>query len=236
MLFLQALVKQLFSTRFNLLFLEFFMTRLSNIVIAAALTLPLAAVAQVSVTTASSVEAGIRAKGGEIEVRATVVELDKVARTAVLKGPRGDFTTVNVPAEVKNFDQVSVGDVLVIRYVTAIAATLEPVSNKGIRERVESSGVSAADAGAMPGAIAGRKVEILAQIKAIDTKAGTVTLRGATRSVTIGIPANMDVSKLKVGGEVRAVYVEALVMNVERVVAPVAAPAKVTKPAPAVTK
>ncbi|MFZ6747537.1 hypothetical protein [Undibacterium sp. Ren11W] len=208
------------------------MTRLTKIVLACALAFPVAAFAQATVTTASAAASGVRAKAGEIEVRATVVELDMANRTATLKGPKGKLVTVNVPAEVKNFDQVLVGDELVVRYMTAVAAKLEPVSNNGIRERVESTTTGAAPAGGMPGALVGRKVEILADVKAIDTKAGTATLRGATRTFTIAIPEGMDVSKVKVGSQVRAVFVEAVVLNVEHVAKP-AAPAAAAKPAAA---
>ena len=202
------------------------MTRLTKTVLACALAFPVAAFSQATVTTASTAASGVRAKAGEIEVRATVVELDMANRSATLKGAKGRLVTVNVPVEVKNFDQVLVGDELVVRYITAVAAKLEPVSNNGIRERVESTTTGAAPAGDMPGALVGRKVEILADVKAIDTQAGTATLRGATRTFTIAIPEGLDVSKVKVGSQVRAVFVEAVVLNVEHV----------AKPAPAAKK
>jgi hypothetical protein len=200
-----------------------FMTRLTKIVLACALAFPVAAFAQATVTTTSASASGVRAKAAEIEVRAKVVELDMANRTATLKGPKGQFVTVTAPAEMKNFDQVVVGDELVVRYMAAIAAKLEPVSNNGIRERIESTTTGAAPAGDMPGALVGRKVEILADVKAIDTKAGTATLRGATRSFTVAIPEGMDVSKVKIGSQVRAVFVEAVVLNVEHVAKPVVA-------------
>jgi hypothetical protein len=207
-------------------FPEVFMTRLTKVVLACALAFPVAAFAQATVTTVSTAASGVRAKAGEIEVRATVVELDMANRSATLKGAKGKLVTVNVPVEVKNFDQVLVGDELVVRYITAVAAKLEPVSNNGIRERVESTTTGAAPAGGMPGALVGRKVEILADVKAIDTKAGTATLRGATRTFTIAIPEGLDVSKVKVGSQVRAVFVEAVVLNVEHVAKPAAAAKK----------
>lgn len=213
------------------------MTRLTKIVLAYVLAFPVAAFAQATVTTASSAAPGVRAKAGEIEVRATVVELDMVNRSATLKGTKGKLVTVSVPAEVKNFDQVLVGDELVVRYMTAVAAKLEPVSNNGIRERVESTTTGAGPADGLPGALVGRKVEILADVKSIDGKAGTATLRGATRNFTIAIPEGLDVSKVKIGSQVRAVFVEAVVLNVERVAKPAAAAkSAATTAAPAAKK
>ena len=60
---------------------------------------------------------------------------------------------------------------------------------------------------------------MLAIIQALDRKAGTATLRGAKRTVTMALPEGVDITKLKVGDEVRAVFMEAMVLNVERVAA-----------------
>ena len=154
---------------------------------------------------------------GEVQIRAKVVELDMAHRLATLKGPKGNVVTLEVPAEVKNFDQMRVGDDVVVRYIAAVAARLEPASKSGIRERVESTTAAAAAPGALPGVGAQRTVQVLAVIQAIDRTAGTVTLRGAKRTVTIAVPEGVDTRKLKVGDEVRAEMTEAIVLNVERV-------------------
>ena len=167
-------------------------------------------------------------KAGELEVKLQVVALDALTRTATLKGPKGNLVRVDVPVEVVNFNQVQVGDVLVIRYRAAIAARLEVVDNHGIRERIESTSATEATPGALPGASVEHKVEVLAVVKAINHKEGTVTLRGAINTITLAIPAGMDVSKVKVGSEVRAMYIEAVAVHIE---APPASPAVSTKPA-----
>jgi hypothetical protein len=194
--------------------------------LACAVALPDAALAQSASVGAVAAQApGARLVGAEVSVRARVVELDRARRLATLKGPKGNVVTLEVPAEVKNFDQVRVGDELVVRYIEAIAARIEPASRSGIRERVESSGVATAAAGAMPGIAADRTVEVVAVISALDSKARTATLRGAKRTVTVKVPDGIDVRKLKVGDEVHAVMVEAVVLDVERV-APAVAPAR----------
>lgn len=194
--------------------------------LACAVALTDAALAQSASVSAVAAQApGARLAGAEVSVRARVVELDRARRLATLKGPKGNVVTLEVPAEVKNFDQVRVGDELVVRYMEAIAARIEPASKSGIRERVESTGAATAAAGAMPGVATERTVEVVAVISALDPKAGTATLRGAKRTVTVKVPDGIDVSKLKVGDEVHAVMVEAVVLNVERV-APAAAPAR----------
>jgi len=156
---------------------------------------------------------------GEVEIRAKVVELDMARRLATLKGPKGNVVTVEVPAEVKNFDQMRVGDDVVVRYAAAVVARLEPASKSGIRERVESTSAATAASGGMPGTAAQRTVEVLVVVQALDRKARTATLRGAKRTVSVNVPEGVDISKIKVGDEVRAVMIEALVLNVERVAA-----------------
>lgn len=191
------------------------MPRLAPVIVAAVLSLPLAAWSQgASVAVAAAKAPGERLAAGEVEVRARVVELDLVRRTAVLRGPRGQVVTVDVPPEVKNFEQVRVGDSVVIRYLTAVAARIEPASASGIRERVESQAVASAPAGASPGAGATRTVEVLAVVESLNRVARTMTLRGAKRTVRVNVPEGVDMTKVKQGDEVRAVFTEAVVLSV----------------------
>ncbi len=203
------------------------MQRIPCLLLALAAALPVSAFGQSATVGAATAKASnVRIAGTEVEVRAKVVELDMARRLATLRGPGGKLVTVDVPADVNNFEQVQVGDELVVRYLTAIAAKLEKASKSGIRERVETTATAGAAQGALPGTAAGRTVEVLATIQALDRKAGTATLRGVKRLVTLRVPEGIDIAKLKVGDEVRAVFVEAAVLSVER-----APTAKATKPA-----
>ena len=196
------------------------MKYLSSVVLSAAAALPLSlsmsAFAQSAAVVATSASApGMRMAAGEVVVRAKVVELDMANRVATLRGPNGQIWKVDVPVTVKNFDQVRVGDNLTVRYAMAVAAALERVKKSGIRERVESTTSGTAPTGGMPASASVRTVEVLAEITALNRKAGTATLRGAKRVVTVSVPASVDINQLKVGDEVRAVFVEAVVLNVE---------------------
>ena len=186
------------------------------LLITAALALPAAALAQSAAVSGGTVQApGLRAGGTELSVRARVVELDAAGRTATLRGPRGDVVTVAVPAEVA-IDRVRVGDMLLIRYAMAVAAVLEPAASRsGIRERVESQASGTAPSGAAPGVAGRRTVEVLAVIQAIDRKARTATLRGVHRTVRVAVPEGVDMSRVKIGDEVRAVFTEAAVIAIE---------------------
>jgi hypothetical protein len=203
------------------------MNRTASLLIACALALPAAVHAQgasVAVASAQSPD-GERLGVGAVEVRARVVELDSVNRTATLRGPRGNIVTVGIPAEAKGFERIAVGDTVSVKYAMAVASRLEPATRSGIRERVESGAASAAPAGAAPGVAAVRTVEVLAVITDLDRKARTATLRGVHRTVKVAVPADIDMAKIKQGDEVRAVFREAVVLAVQ----PVATPAPARK-------
>lgn len=199
------------------------MTRLINIAVALTLALPMAAYAnnaandtankttQAAAVQDMPVDVSVR----EIRTQAKIVELDKQNRTAVLRTPSGNLVQVQVAKDVHSFDKVRIGDELVIRYQVATAIEIEPASKSGIRERIESANMDTNKAGSLPAVEAGKRVEILAVIQKINRKAKTMTLRGATRTVTIAVPDNIDVNKLKVGQEVHAVISDAVMIDVE---------------------
>jgi hypothetical protein len=196
------------------------MKKLNPIILACGLALlaPVTVMAQSATATEVAVAGpGVRGVANEVEIRAKVVALDMARRTASLKGPKGNVVTVNVPTEVRNFDQVRVGDELSVRYATAVAAKLERVTKSGIRERVETADTVRAEQGDKPGVAIGRTVEILAEVQSIDKKNAQVVLRGAERTVAMVVPPSVDIKTLKVGDEVRALFIEAAVVTVEKV-------------------
>jgi len=194
------------------------MTRLINIAVALTFALPLAANANDAAKSAAAVasqNSPVDFAVEEIKTEAKIVELDRLNRIAVLRTPTGKLVTVRVPEKVRSFDKVQVGDELVMRYAVATAMEIEPASKSGIRERIDSSNSQVNKPGNLPGVETGRRVEILANITAIDRKAKTMTLRGATRTVTIAIPGNINIAKLKIGDEVHAVITDAIMIDVE---------------------
>ena len=185
---------------------------------ASTLALPVAGFAQgVGAAVVEGSSADARMKAAEVVVRAKIVEFDAKSRVAALRDPRGTILLVDIPPDVKGLDQVRVGDDLVFRYVAAVVAQLEKVSGAGgIRERVETTEQFKSAPGALPGTAGRRTVDILAKVTAVNAKAGTVTLRGATRTSTVKVPPDVNIKALKVGDDVRATIVEAAVLDVER--------------------
>lgn len=82
---------------------------------------------------------------------------------------------MNLSDEVRNFDQIKVGD-LVTLTMQAIALGLRKVANNGVRERVDSENAVVAKPGEKPGVMVEKSVRVVANVVAVN-KAQTVTLR-----------------------------------------------------------
>jgi hydrogenase maturation factor len=152
----------------------------------------------------------------DTKVTAKVVELDKANRMVTFFTESKDFVTVRFPTKVHNFDQIKVGDYLVVHYTVAAAARINPAVKDGIRETVESTTTATAPKGAMPGVATKNNVEVLANIQSFDINARTVTIKGATRTVTITVPDAVDMSKLQVGDQVQAEFSDAVAIDFQR--------------------
>ena len=152
----------------------------------------------------------------EVKTHAKVVEIDYNNRIAVLLTPKNDFVTIRAPQDVNNFGQIKVGDELNVRYGVAIAARLEHADKSGIRETIVTTSTTDNAAGQPSSSLAEHTVEVIAHIKAIHTQDRTVTLRGATRTITIAVPQDVPMNKIKVGDQVHAVFNDAFAIEIER--------------------
>ena len=192
------------------------------VVIALALPLPALSQAQkpgLAGATVVASEPGKAAAVATVEVTATVVGIDKATRTVTLKGPK---QTVDVVCgeEVRNFDQIKVGDSVMVKYVEAL--TLELKKTKGKPDAKSETAAARATPGSRPAGAMGRQVTVLADVVAVDPKKSIISLKGPRGNVMDLKVQNQDHFKVvKKGDQVEAVYTEALAIAV----APAAKPA-----------
>jgi hypothetical protein len=146
-------------------------------------------------------------------ITASVEAIDAAERTVTLKGPRGRVVTLPVGPQVKNFDQIKVGDRVAVRYFEALSLELKK-GGSGIRERAEREGAAAAQPGEQPAAGAARQVTVVADVVAVNPKTQTVTLRGPKRTVDLRIKDPKQFKLVKVGDQVEATYTEAIAVSV----------------------
>lgn len=148
------------------------------------------------------------AGGAVVEVRhATITAIDPATRSVTLKPESGDQVTIHAGEAVQNFDQLKVGDVVTFRQSQAVLLGLRKVPD-GIRQRTEWIDLQRSAPGARPLLIARHVVQAVANVTAIDTRAGTVTLRGVSETRTIPVPDRQLLASLKVGDQVEATIVD----------------------------
>ena len=149
------------------------------------------------------------------EISAQVVGLEKSTRTVTLKGPQGNVVDLVAGADVKNFDQIKLGDMVVARYVEAL--TLELKTTKGpLGEPKVTEGAASAKTGERPGVVGAREVTVLAEVVAVEPAKSSISLKGPKGNVVALDVQNPDQFKVvKVGDQVEVTYTEALALSVE---------------------
>ena len=149
-----------------------------------------------------------------IKVTATITAIDKATRDVTLKGPQGNEMTVTAGPEVKNFDNLKVGDQVNLNYVEAL--TLELKKGGGmIVQRSEKAGAAGAKPGEKPAGAVGRQVTVVADVVAVDPAKQTITLKGPQRTVNMRIPDPEQFKRVAKGDQVEATYTQAVALAVE---------------------
>jgi hypothetical protein len=185
-------------------------------VIAAALaTTALAQQPGVTGGAAVASEAGKAAVVRAAEISAQVVGIDKATRTVTLKGPKGNVVDLVAGDEVKNFDQIKLGDFVVARYAEALTLELRKTkaaaSDIAVREEAAK-----AKPGERPAVAGARQVTAIADVIAVDAKKSTITLRGPRgNEVTLNVQNPDQFKVVKKGDQVEVTYTEALALSVE---------------------
>lgn len=160
-------------------------------------------------------EPGKAGVASAVEVSASVVGIDKANRTVTLKGPKGEVFDIVASDDVKNFDQIKVGDAVVARYAQAL--TLELRKTKGAAgDPVVREEAAKAKAGERPAVAGARQLSLIADVVAVDPKASTITLKGPKGNIVKLDVRNPEQFKVvKKGDQVEVTYTEALALSVE---------------------
>jgi hypothetical protein len=153
---------------------------------------------------------------GELTHESVVVtSIDRAKRTATLQNPEGETKTVTIPADVKAFDTVKVGDHIDIDYYESMALEVLPKGSKPSMSQRTSRMGTGTGAGGMS-----KETNISAEIVSVDTNNNKVTFKGPqgeTRTVSVSDP---DIQKrlpdLKPGQVVQLTYTEAVAASLRK--------------------
>ena len=157
-----------------------------------------------------------------VTASAKVEAIDAATRTVTLKMPKGDTRSLVASEEVRNFDQIKVGDTLKVKYLESLTLELKK-EGKAIVGRTESGVLERSAPGQKPGGGAAREVKVVADVVNVDAKAKLVTLKGEKgRTVDLPVRDPEQLKLIKKGDQVEATYTEALAIALE----PAAAAAK----------
>jgi hypothetical protein len=160
------------------------------------------------------------------QMSAQVVAIDKATRTLTLKGPKGNAVDVVAGDEVKNFDQIKVGDLVVARYAEALTLELRKTKSAAGDVAVREEAAKA-KAGERPAVAGTRQVTAIADVIAVDPKQSTITLKGPRgNEVTLAVRNPEQFKVVKKGDQVEVTYTEALALSVEPAPKPAAAKQK----------
>jgi hypothetical protein len=150
-------------------------------------------------------------------VTATVKSIDKDSREIELTGPKGNTSSYVVGPEVKNFNQIQVGDRVVLSYYEGLGAQVMPPGTAPAAP-TETTTTSVAPGGARPGANLNRTITSTVTIEAVGKDAKSVSFKradGTSHKVAIEDPdAQKFVHTLKPGDSVQIRYSEATAVSV----------------------
>lgn len=170
---------------------------------------------------AATMDVGVATAPGQavaaqtIKTSAKIVSLDASTRSITLKRQDGKVTTVVASDELRNFDQLKVGDTVKAEYVQALALDLKK-GGGGAAGITGGEAMSRSEPGQKPGGKAVRQVAVLADVVSVNAKQKTVTLKGpAGNLVDLAVDDPEQLKNIKKGDQVQALYSESLAVSVE---------------------
>ena len=187
-----------------------------SILVAALAVLSTLALAQIAPTETVVVQKGkgtVRS-AESIVLQGAIIAIDQSTRRLTIKGGSGNELSFLAGPEVKNFAQLKVGDIVTMTIVQSLALELKK-GGTALRERVEGGETISARPGEKPMAGESNTVRIVADVMAVNKKAGTVTLRGPERTLELKVKDKTMLKDVAVGDQVEANYVEATVISVK---------------------
>jgi hypothetical protein len=169
-------------------------------------------------------KAAVNAKGDAAlamtisKVTAKVEAIDMAAREVTLVGPKGKTVVFEAGPEVRNLDQLKVGDKVTVEYYEGVAAEIKAPSASTKEVKLTDAAVRAAP-GQRPNGGVGTAIKATVEIEHVDALRNVVQFkgpRGKTRTVNVVKPEFRAMLKnLKVGDKVELTFFEAMAVTVK---------------------
>lgn len=148
-----------------------------------------------------------------VTAKVTVVGIDTPGRVLTVKAADGAQATYVVSKEVKNFDQIKVGDVIVAKYFEAVAIK---VTKPGAPEAAAGEAVAVATPGELPAGAEVKQVTLKAKITAIAADKKHITVQGVEGNKwTLKVRDPNVLTNVKVGDDISVTYTQGFAIAVE---------------------
>jgi len=173
------------------------------------------ALAQPQVTGAVATGPGQAKAVSVVTAEATVAAIDPATRKVTLKLKDGKTRTITAGDEVRNFDQIKVGDTVKAKYVESLSIELKK-EGKAMLGQVQRGSLERAAPGEKPGGVAIREVTAIADVVNVDAGKQLVTVKndkGDLFDLQVKDPEQLKL--VKKGDQVQATYTEALAIGLE---------------------
>jgi len=168
--------------------------------------------AKAEAKTKSGAESAIEV--GAITATSKVTAVDAAKRTVTLTNEAGETNIYKLGKNVRNFDQIKVGDQVKATLLESVAVAVSkssapPTGARGL--------VAVAPKGAMPGVIMAKTRQITAKIVSVDPQARTVTVEGPMGwKPTIKVGPRVNLDQLQTRDDVTLRVTDALAIRVEK--------------------
>ena len=151
-----------------------------------------------------------------ITTAAVVTAINKETRVVTLQQDDGEEITFTASDEVRNLDQVSVGDILVAEYVETIS--IEVMANEGMEAAAAgASAMARPEEGEMPGFAAMDATVVASTVEEINLEKNTFKLKEADGTINEYAARNPDnLRRAKVGDLVVTTVSTAVAIAVEK--------------------
>lgn len=153
--------------------------------------------------------------GESVTITAEVYGVEKIDRTLWLIGPEKNILEIDVSEDAKNFNQIEIGDIVIITYYESVAIYLGNPGELPSEETGEM--IVRAPEGENPGGIMIEVTDISSVIKDIDKTYRLITLEGPYGnffSIYVDDSQNY-LEEFKVGDVIHVRYTKALAIEVE---------------------
>jgi len=154
-----------------------------------------------------------------VTLQGQITAIDARTRAVTVTGADGGSLDFIAGADVRNFNQLKVGDKVTLDYQAAVALDLQPAGSAPVGVTRSQAG-TVPIRGATPGGARSNTIEIVTEVAAVDPVANTIALRGPRGNTQIIAVEREDLRaklpSVKRGDLLKISYTEAVALGIRR--------------------